>query len=226
MEKWLEYDFNPFIVFSKEGKITSINEEAQYLMGYVSPKALFELALCYATASYGFKTTFLDLEFGRFRFFAITVGYEDDEKIGLKLYQLPSLKFSQPRTDDTEPVNIYTLIDLCISTSAINTQALFAKELDPTLPEIRLSTERFIKMLDKIYRNFFDSSVITTKLFLRVGEYIKFGDKKYNIFTLQISGENALPKYREEIEAIASELGAKVDFAQNAIAIDVPMIFS
>ena len=32
-QQWIEYDFNPFILFDSSGKIVSLNAEAQFLLG-------------------------------------------------------------------------------------------------------------------------------------------------------------------------------------------------
>lgn len=37
-EAWIEHDYNPFIVFDSNGKIISLNQEAQYLLGEVAHK--------------------------------------------------------------------------------------------------------------------------------------------------------------------------------------------
>ena len=34
-QQWIEFDFNPFVLFSSNGKIISLNTEAQYLLGAV-----------------------------------------------------------------------------------------------------------------------------------------------------------------------------------------------
>ena len=94
-QQWLEYDYNPFIIFSSNGKILSANSEAQFLLSSASVNELFELASSYANVTFGFKTTFLDLEFGRYKFFGLTVGYENE--IGLKLLQLPFFKINKPK---------------------------------------------------------------------------------------------------------------------------------
>ncbi len=53
-QQWLEYDYNPFIVFSSNGKILSLNAEAQFLLGSVSTSELFELTTAYANVSFWF----------------------------------------------------------------------------------------------------------------------------------------------------------------------------
>ena len=118
-EKWIEHDYNPYLLFDSNGKVLSLNNEAQYLLGYTDAASLFKLAITYAKTNTGFKTSFLDLEFGRFRFFALMVGYENEEEIGLRLYQSPAFHYSKPAIEGSL-VNVYSLLDLCISLSLIH----------------------------------------------------------------------------------------------------------
>ncbi len=222
-QQWIEYDFNPFILFNSCGKIVSLNTEAQYLLGAVEGSAIYKIATTYASSSFGFKTTFLELEFGRFKFFGITVGYEDEEQIGIRLYQLPSFQFTKQKPDG-QLVNVYTLIDLCISSNSIGSQTKYTKELDPTIPEIRLRTEWFIKLLNKIYLSMQGNEKIATRLFFRVGEHIKFEGEKYSLFSIEVSAENINRKYLSEIAHLAEENNLFVDIKEQRITINVPMI--
>ncbi|MEJ2500985.1 MAG: hypothetical protein P8Y65_07670 [Campylobacterales bacterium] len=140
-QQWIEYDFNPFILFSASGKVLSVNAEGQYLLGAVDRHTLFELATTYASPSFGFKTTFMELEYGRFKIFGIMVGYVTEEEIGIRFFQTPSFQFTQPEIEGNL-VNIYSLIDLCIATNSIGSKSEFAKDLDPTMPETRLNTDQ------------------------------------------------------------------------------------
>ncbi len=222
-QQWIEYDYNPFILFSSSGKILSLNNEAQYLLGSVDKNTLFEIATTHASTSFGFKTTFLDLEFGRYRFFGITIGYENETEIGIRFYQQPTLNFSAPKPTG-ELTNIYTLIDLCISTNSIGTQSEYLKELDPTIPDIRLHPDSYIKLLNKIYDSYKGSDVIKTKLYYRVGEHIKFGEKKYSLFTVEISGETFLKRFVSEIELLAEANNLYATFNDSNVSINIPMI--
>ena len=134
-QQWIEYDYNPFVLFNINGKIVSLNSEAQFLLGSTTANELFDLAKAYANITFGFKTTFVDLEFGRYKFFGITVGYENEDQIGIKLYQAPSFKLKTPKLDG-QLTNIFTLIDLCISTNSINSDIKYVKDYDPTIPNI------------------------------------------------------------------------------------------
>ena len=223
-QQWIEYDYNPFVLFNSSGKIISLNSEAQFLLGSITTEELFNLATTYANVSFGFKTTFIELEFGRYRFFALTVGYEDDEQIGIKLYQAPSFKLN-----NTKPVgeltNIYTLVDLCISTYSINSKAIFEKDFDPTIPEIIIDSNNFIKILNKIYSCFEDNEKTLTKIFYRVGEHIKFDEKKYSIFSIEVSAKNICEQKTEELKVLAASTNFYIDI-QKKITVNIPMITS
>ena len=222
-QQWIEYDYNPFVLFSSAGKVLSLNNEAQYLLGSVDKNTIFEIATTHANTSFGFKTTFLELEFGRYRFFGITVGYENESEIGIRFYQMPTLTFSAPKPMGNL-TNIYTLIDLCISTNSIGSEVLYTKTLDPTIPEVRLHPDNFIKLLNKIYEGLRESEEIMTTLFYRVGEHIKFDDKKYSLFTIEIKGTDYLKKFTSEIEILAEANNLYATVKDNEISINIPMI--
>ena len=223
-QQWIEYDFNPFILFDASGKIVSLNSEAQFLLGASNPSTLFEIATHHASQSFGFKTTFMDLEFGRYKFFGITVGYEDEEQLGIRLYQIPSYHFSKPKIDSGEMVNVYTLIDLCISSNSINSNAKFLKDLDPSIPDIRLNTNLFVKLLNRIYLASLENEQITTKLFFRIGEHIKFDDKKYSLFSIAISTSKIDKSKFSVIQQLADENSVSVELKENIISLNIPLI--
>ena len=223
-QQWIEYDYNPFILFSSSGKIISLNAEAQFLLGAITTEELFNLATTYANVSFGFKTTFVELEFGRYRFFALTVGYENDDVIGIKLYQAPSFKISAQKPIG-ELTNIYTLVDLCMLTSSINSKTVFEKDFDPTIPEVILDSNNFIKILNKIYSCYEKNEKILTKIFYRVGEHIKFEKKKYSIFSIEISSKKIDEERMEELRLLTANTNFYIDI-QKKITINIPMITS
>ncbi len=223
-QQWIEYDYNPFVLFSSNGKVISLNSEAQFLLGAATAEELFNLATTYANVSFGFKTTFVELEFGRYRFFALTVGYENDDEIGIKLYQSPSFKLNDQKLEG-ELTNIYTLVDLCIATYSINSKTIFEKDFDPTIPEIIIDSNNFIKVLNKIYSCYADNTKILTKIFYRVGEHIKFNEKKYSIFSIEISSQNINKERANELKVLAENRNFYMDI-QKKITINIPMITS
>lgn len=220
----MEYDYNPFVLFNSSGKVISLNAEAQFLLGATTPSELFSLATTYANVSFGFKTTFIDVEFGRYKFFALTIGYENDNEIGIKLYQVPSFKLNKPKPVG-ELTNIYTLVDLCISTNSINSKIKFLKEFDPTIPNIVINSNSFIKVLNKTYDCFKENEEICTKIFYRVGEHIRFEDKKYSIFSVEIVADNIDTQKVNELEVLTTDTSFYMDI-KKSITINIPMITS
>jgi len=223
-QQWLEYDYNPFILFSANGKIISVNAEAQFLLGSTTAKTLFELAQTYASISFGFKTTFIELEYGRYKFFGLTVGYEDEEQIGIKLYQAPSFKLSTKKPEG-ELTNIFTITDLCIATNSINSKTTYTKSYDPTIPEVVVNSNLLIKILNKMYSCVNDNKTVNTKVFYRIGEHIKFEEKKYSIFSITISAEDIDEKKSRELKALAESSNYYVEISK-ALTINIPMITS
>ncbi len=223
-QQWIEYDYNPFVLFSSEGKIISVNAEAQFLLGSISPSALFDLAKAYASINFGFKTTFLELEYGRYKFFGLTVGYENEEQIGIKLYQAPSFKLNTKKPDG-ELTNIFTITDLCISTNSINSQITHTKSYDPTIPEVVVNSNKLIKVLNKMYECFEENEIIHTKVFYRIGEHIKFDEKKYSIFSISVTAEKLDKERSSELKVLAENNNFYVEITK-ALTINIPMITS
>ncbi len=223
-QQWLEYDYNPFILFSVNGKIISVNAEAQFLLGSTTAKTLFELAQTYASISFGFKTTFIEIEYGRYKFFGLTVGYEDEEQIGVKLYQAPSFKLNTKKPEG-ELTNIFTITDLCIATNSINSKSTYTKSYDPTIPEVVVNSNLLIKILNKMYSCVSKNEIVDTKVFYRIGEHIKFEEKKYSIFSITISAEDIDAKKAGELKALAESSNYYVEISK-ALTINIPMITS
>ncbi len=224
-EEWAEYDYNPFVVFDKDGKVTFVNQEGQFLLGFVSAKKIFTLASSYASIKYGYKTTIIDIDFDKYSFFALTVGYKDDEQLGIKLYKKPTKSFDLSEEDNTK-VNIYSIIDLAISSFSTQSRKTHKKLLDPTFPELYLKVDDFLKLLSKIYRAYEKSNSITTKLSLITGECVIYKKKKYSIFSLEIRGE-----LREEgddflIKEVALSANASLNIKKSVVRIELPLIDS
>jgi len=221
-QQWTEYDYNPFILFNDKGKVVSLNSEAQFLLGATTPKEVFELAKAYANVTFGFKTTFVDLEFGRYKIFGLTVGYENEEQIGIKLYQSPSFKLTKPKPDG-ELTNIFSIVDLCISTNSMSSDIEYIKLYDPTIPEIVINTNKLIKVLNKMYACVQENQQITTEIFYRIGEHIKFEEKKYSIFSISVNAENINKAKSNELKLLSESSDFYIDI-KKTLTLNIPMI--
>jgi len=221
-QQWIEYDYNPFILFDSNAKIISLNSEAQFLLGSASQNELYELAVAHASVNFGFKTTFINLKFGRYKFFGLTVGYENENELGVKFYQAPSFEINKSKPTG-KSTNIYTLVDLCISTNSINSDIVFTRDFDPAIPEVIITPESFIKILNKTYECFKENKKINTKIFYRIGEHIKLEDKKYSLFSIEVSAENLDEKKADDLEISAIKENIYIDINKK-ITINIPLI--
>lgn len=222
-QQWIEYDYNPFVLFNSSGKIISLNSEAQFLLGATTASELFTLAQTYANINFGFKTSFLDLEYGRYKFFGVTVGYENEDEIGIKLYQIPSMKLTTKKPEG-ELTNIFTITDLCISTNSIGSSIEFTKSYDPTIPDIIIDSNLLIKILNKSYQCFHENKTIETRVFYRVGEHVKFEGKKYSIFSISITANQLNATKSREVKTFAQNSGFYIEMGNKDITINIPMI--
>lgn len=186
-EDWVEIDLNPIISFSSSGKISYSNQEAQFLLSRIKQKELFDLALKYAPKTFGLETNYFDLKLKNYSFYAITVKYDNEDEIHMKLYKSAMVKKgSELSTKNTNITNIFTLVDLAISTKKIKSNAKFIKNYDPSIPEFKINASEFIKALNLIYDTFEKSEMLTTSVILKIGEYIRLHGKKHSIISVEV----------------------------------------
>lgn len=186
-EAWVELDLNPIVSFSSTGKILYSNQEAQFLLSRIKQKQLFDLALKHAPQSFGVETTYFDLTIKNYSFYAITVKYENEDELHMKLYKSAMVKKdSQLSTKNTNITNIFTLVDLAISTRKIKSNTRFIKNYDPSIPEFKINASEFIKALNLAYDAFGSSEILTTSVILKIGEYIKIEGTKHSIISVEI----------------------------------------
>jgi hypothetical protein len=224
-QNWLEYDYNPFFVFGSKGELLTLNQPAQFLISKVDPKTLYELALAYASRDYGYKTTIIDLRFDVFNFFAITVGYESEDEIGIKLYQIPYCGPKKViRVKDCELTNIYHLVDLCIATVSSRVSCEFKKDIDPALPDFKLPQNDFVKALTRVYESFDKSSEVVTELKLKTGEFLQIGGKRYQILKLRVFGEIRGTAKDLVIDEMCSNINIFTTLDEKEAVLNVPLI--
>lgn len=221
-EEWVEADLNPILSFSSSSKITYSNLEAQFLLNKIKQKELFDLALEYAPKTFGALTSYIDISIKNYSFYAITVMYENEDEIHLKLYKSAMVK--KENNLDIKNINhsnIFTLVDLSISSSKIKTNINFIKNYDPSIPEFKLDASIFIKTLNQIFDSLKDNKNVSCSILLKIGEYIRINEKKYSLVSIVISSE-------EEYDFSKINIKENVSFIltlnKNNLIIDLPLI--
>ena len=226
-KNWLEYDYNPFFVFAQNGNVLYLNRAAELLSGYEPVKTFNNLALSYAPIDFGYKTTFMQLGYGKFHFFAVTVGYEDENVIGIKLYQNPASQENSVEIIKTyDLTNMYVLIDIALTLAKAKlNDTLFRNEFDPCIPEFKLSQNDFTKVLRKIYDTFDRKCPqITTVLKLKIGEFLYVGGCKYPLVEMNVKGAFRDSSQDTTIETLAGSINISTQFETDAIMLEIPMI--
>lgn len=224
-ENWIEADLNPIVTFSNNGKILYSNNEAQFLLNRVSSKEIFDLALKYAPMSYGLETKFINITLSKYVFYAVTVSYENEESISIKLYKSISAKTNTKKNiNKGEQTNIFTLIDLAISTQKIKSNINFQKSYDPSIPEFRISMNSFLKLLNELYASFDNAKDISTTVKLKTGEYIRIEDKKYALITISISTTTGyFTKSYEDFTKLVNNSHIVLTIKEENVSIDLPL---
>jgi hypothetical protein len=221
-EEWVELDLNPILSFSSSSRILYSNSEAQFLLNRIKPKELFDLALTYAPKTFGALTSYIDLTIKNYTFYAITVTYQNEDEIHMKLYKSAMVKKeSKLNIKNINSTNIFTLVDLAISTSKIKTNINFIKNYDPSIPEFKLDASSFIKTLNQTFEAFSNRKNVSCSILLKIGEYIKIDGKKYSLISVEISSnENA----DFSTFTIKDNNSFIVTLEENKITIDLPLI--
>ena len=224
-ESFMEWDNSPFILFNNLGKIIYLNNAAEILFGYVSKKELYDIALSYAPQSFGYKTTTLSLSYDSFMFYAITVGYENEDQLSLRLYNTPRMKSPQKlETDKLIVTDINILLEANIAlfkTKNTNKLRLLA---DQDLPAFKIDQNNFSKLLRKTLNAFRSSDSIDISLKLLIGQHVIIENKKEAIIQLSIEANGRYTDTDEEIHTLASQSQIKCITKEYSIKLEIPLI--
>ena len=76
-----------------------------------------------------------------------------------------------------------------------------------------------------MYSCFMQNEKIHTKIYYRIGEHIKFEEKKYSIFSIEVNAKDINIEKANELEILAANTNFYID-VQKKITINIPMITS
>jgi len=222
-EQLLEYDLNPYFVFTSSGRVKSFNKEAEFLLNYVSVKELFQLAVDNASHDFGFSQKYIPLKFNKHSYYAILVGYASDEEIALRLYKVVSNQTNNINSTKLKMVNIFSLIELSKNTTLLNNDIKIDEVYDISLPEMKININEFLLCLNDCFQYFENDSEITLKVRIKVGEYEVINNKKFKIVSLEfISNREVTPSITLEDKALKAN--ANIFFAGNKLKLELPVI--
>ena len=224
-EAFVEWDNSPFILFNNSGKILYLNNAAEILFGYVSKKELYDIAVSYAPQSFGYKTTSLTLNYDSFIFHAITIGYENEEQISIRLYNTPRVKPTRKlETDKFIITDINILLEANIALFKTKNANPLKLLTDQDLPPFKLDQNNFSKLLRKVLNAFRSSDSIDISLKLLIGQHVIIEDKKEPLIQLSIEANGRYNDADEEIRLLAAESQIKSLLKEHSIKLEIPLI--
>ncbi len=222
-EKLLENDLNPFMYYNSNGLLVKYNKEAEFLLSFVSVKDIYDLALSHAPISFGFKKTYISLHYGRLYFYAILVGYIDEKHIGIRLYKEVFDNSEMILDKDMQVVNLFTILKLSRNSSLPFENVKITEVFDPSIPEIKVKVDKFLKLLNSIFYKFQAAKELEIKVYFKLGETIIINKKKYPIVCISFKSLNFSIK-SEDILPIAKEASISFYNSKDWIRIELPII--
>ena len=224
-EAFVEWDNSPFILFNNSGKILYLNQAAEILFGYVSKKELYDIAISYAPHSFGYKTTSLTLTYDSFMFHAITVGYENEEQISIRLYNTPRTKPTKKlKTEKFVMTDINILLEANIALFQTKNANPLRLLTDQDLPPFKLDQNNFSKLLRKVLNAFRSSDSIDISLKLLIGQHVIIEGKKKPLIQLCVEANGRYSDTDEEIVLLASQSQIKSLLNEHSIKLEIPLI--
>ncbi|MEA3492452.1 MAG: hypothetical protein U9R27_11190 [Campylobacterota bacterium] len=222
---FIECDNSPFILFDNSGKIAYLNSAAEILLGYVKRGELYDVAISHAPKDFGYKTTRLELQYDAFNFYAITVAYENEDQICLRLYHKPHLNTNSNLELDKFPLtDINILLEANITLFRLKNSNHLALLADQDLPLCRIDQNEFSKLLRKTLDAFRASDSIDISLRLLTGEYIIIQNRRQNLLQLVIQANGRYSDGDIEIKRVADKINILCILKEYSIYLQIPFI--
>jgi len=224
-EAFVEWDNSPFILFNNNAKVLYLNHAAEILFGYVSKKELYDIAVAYAPQTFGYKTTALTLTYDSFIFYAVTIGYENEEQISIRLYNTPRKKPTKKlETDKFIMTDINILLEANIALFKTKNTNPLRLLTDQDLPPFKLDQNNFSKLLRKVLNAFRSSDSIDISLKLLIGQHVIIEGKKEPLVQLSIEANGRYNDMDDEIHSLSAESQIKSLLKERSIKLEIPLI--
>ncbi len=181
-EFFIEYDINPVIFFDSKGNVKYCNQEAEMFLSYVNVKDIFNFTLNNAPKDKGITTIFKEIKFLDFNFKGYSIGYKDDNLIGIRLFI--NTEKNHITIDNLEKTDILKLINFAIEYISLKQKnTKFKIYPDLSFSEVYINKKELLHILLEIFEK---QSKVEIHTHLKVGEYLKVDKKKYPIIEIII----------------------------------------
>ena len=223
---FIEFDSNPFILFNSSAKLIYLNTSAEILLGHISQKELFNLALSYAPKDFGFKQTNIDLHYDVFNFHAIMVGYENEEELAIRFYNKPTI--INPRTLEQSKL-ILTDINILLEANIYLFKNKYKSNklkllVDQEIPHIKTDQNSISKLIRDTLEMFHDASFIDISLKMVIGSHIIINDKKFPLIELALKADKHTIILNSNTKELAKENHVKIVYKDSTVKLEIPVI--
>ncbi|PHS33328.1 MAG: hypothetical protein COA92_05410 [Sulfurovum sp.] len=224
-QAFVEWDNSPFILFDNQGKIIYLNNVAEILLGYVSKKELYDIVLSYAPKNFGYKTTALTLTYDSFCFYAMTIGYENEYQISLRLYNNPRIKPTYTlEKNKLIMTDINILLEANIALFKTKNTNKLKLLVDQDLPSFKIEQNNFSKLLRKSLNAFRSSDSIDISLKLLIGQHIIIDNTKVAIAQFSIEANGRYTDTDNDILSLAARSQINCITKEHTIKLEIPLI--
>lgn len=223
---FIEFDSNPFILFSSNGRLIYVNSSAEVLLGHVSQKEVFNLALSYAPQDFGFKNTNIELSYDVFNFHAIMVGYENEEELAIRLYNKPivsTVRTFKHSTLITTDINILLEANIALFKNRYKDNKLKLL-VDQDIPEFKIDQNSIAKLMRDILELFKTSNAIDISLKMVIGSHIIIDNKKSSLVEISIKGTDSSLTIESSLTDLAKNNHVKIIQNSSNIKLEIPII--
>ncbi len=222
---FIEYDANPFILFTNRGKIKYLNSSAEVLMGTCNQKELFDIAVTHAPKSFGSKKSIINLQFGSFEFYGINILYEDEEYIAIHLYNKPIKKVNKKMVlDGYTLTDINMLLQANIELFNLNYQGKIELFTDYDIPPFQIHQNNFSLFLRSLFDSFKESKKLEITLNIKLGEQVIIKNIRYPIIVLKLKGDYKMHQEDKELQKIAEKNSINLQFRKYSTILEIPAI--
>ncbi len=222
-EYLVEIDNNPVIVFDHDGKILYLNANAEILLGYVKKREIFNLCLNNAPKEYGFNTIQLELHYGSFTFYSISISYINDDYIAIRLYYKPKIKHISRDTSKVE-TDLNKILNNSIVHFKISCDIDIRLLTDLDIPPTHTNQNTLSLLLRKILDSFKNSQFVNINMSLKIGEFIIIDEKRYNVISLSYVSESRDKQEDLNIRRLAEDLSFDIYLNNKNVSLDIPLI--
>ncbi|MBN2824413.1 MAG: hypothetical protein JXQ76_03735 [Campylobacterales bacterium] len=224
-EYFIDCDNSPFVIFSNAMKVIYLNAAAEILMGYVQNRELYTLAITHAPQDIGSKTTSLELKYGSFIFHSITVAYQDEENIAIRLYNKPIIKSDTTISQEKLiPTDINTIMEANLTLFKMYNNSDMHLLTDTDLPSFKVDQNQLSKLIRDSLDSFKNNSYIMIHLGIIIGETIRINGKRYQILQIRFQSDKRDENYDQNIQTLSQSNYVVTMLEDKYIKINIPMI--